>query len=494
MEELGTTFIKLGQLLSTRPDLLPPEYLNEFAKLQDAAPPIAPAVARERIEAELGQPLEKLFASFTAEPLAAASIGQAHAATLFDGAEVVVKVRRPGAVEQVEEDLEILHNLAVAASRHWDFAARYDLPGLVQEFVQTLRAELDYLCEGRNAERFAANFAGDPTVHIPRICWETTSSRVLTLERVRGTKISDAAALDAAGIDRHALARSGTEVILKMVFEDGFFHADLHPGNLFIEADGRFGLIDFGMVGALDETLQERLARLVYALSRQDYDELAAVLLELGVSQQRVDQRILRHDLERLIQPYYGHPLGEIKLGALLDQAFAIMRRHNLRLPPNLALLIKTIIVTEGLGLRLDPSFRLTTVLAPYAERLMLRQYAPPRVLKKLGQAGLDLARLGVEIPQQLRQLLGELERGGLEFGLRPESFEPLLRRLESLANRIVLGILASAFIIGLAVLLSVYHPPGWEHWAGAMFAVGFFFATLLGIYLAGSLLRSKRD
>jgi len=494
LEELGATFIKLGQFLSTRADLLPPEYQTELAKLQDSAPPFDSKTAKEMIEAELGQPTSALFASFDLEPLAAASIGQAHAATLRNGAEVIVKVRRPGVVEQVEEDLEILQNLASAMSRHWEFATLYDVEGLAQEFAQTLRSELNYLQEARNAESFARNFAGDPKVHIPRVYWEMTTSRALTLERIRGVKVSDLDSLEANGIDRSALAERGTEVILKMIFEDGFFHADLHPGNFFIESDGRFGLIDFGMVGSVDNRLQERLAGLLLALGGADYDQLVDALLEMGVATSRIDRDRLRRDLENLISPYHGRPLGEIALTPLLDDALAIVRRHRMRLPSNLALLLKTIIITEGLGARLDPGFYLLSVIEPYTNRLLLRLYSPARLMRKLKRAGLDMAWLGAEAPQQLRRLIGAIERNGFEFGMRPESFEPLIKRLERIANRIVLGILAAAFIVGLATLLSVYRPPGWENWAGVMFAVGFFFALALGIYLAWSFLRSGRD
>ncbi|HZS06827.1 MAG TPA: AarF/ABC1/UbiB kinase family protein [Blastocatellia bacterium] len=494
LEELGATFIKLGQFLSTRADLLPPEYQAELARLQDDAPPISSEVAQERIEAELGQPVSTLFASFDTEPLAAASIGQAHAATLPDGTEVVIKVRRPGVVEQVEEDLEILLNLASAMSRHWEFAQRFDVVGLAQEFAQTLRAELNYLQEAHNAERFAANFADDPLVHIPRVCWETTTSRVLTLERIRGTKVSDLAALDCHGIDRPALAVRGTQVILRMTLEHGFFHADLHPGNFFIEADGRFGLIDFGMVGTLDDGMQEHLAALVLALTHTNYDQLVDALLEMGVTRERVDRFALRRDLEHLVSPYMGRPLGEIELTPLLNEALEIMRNHRLILPPNLVLLVKTIIITEGLGVHLDPKFHLITVIGPYTDQLLLRQYSPARWVRKFGRAGKDLAWLGVEVPQQLRRLVGDIQRGGFEIGMRPQSFEPLITRLERLTNRIVLGILAAAFIVSLATLLSVYRPSGSEKWAGLMFAVGFFFAVVLGVYLAWSILRSGGD
>lgn len=491
MEELGTTFIKLGQLLSTRPDLLPPEYLLEFAKLQDDAPPFDSDVAIEVIESELSQSVETVFAHFDRKPMAAASIGQVHGARLQDGTEVIVKIRRPDVVEQVEEDLEILHNIAAAMNRRWEFAKRYDLLGLVQEFALTLRAELDYIREGQNAERFAANFVADNTIHIPRVYWETTTSRVLTQERIRGVKVSELTALDEFGIDRRELAKRGTQAILKMIFEDGFFHADLHPGNFFVEPGGVFGLVDFGMVGAVDEKTQDYLANLILALSRQDFDRLTESVLELEIVKHRVDRNELRRDLEHLVKPYFGLPIGEVKLTPLFNEAFAIIRRHRLHIPPHLALLVKTIIITEGIGTRLDPGFHLTEVITPYAEQLMLRLFSPRRLAKKLGQAGVDVARLGIEIPQQLRYILTEIERGGFEVGMKPGTFEPLITRLERLANRIVLGVIAAAFIVGLAVLLSVYRPPGWERWAGTMFAIGFFFAVLLGIYLAWSILRS---
>jgi ubiquinone biosynthesis protein len=493
LEELGATFIKVGQILSTRADLLPPEYQAELAKLQDAAPPVPPHVVEEMLVAELGRPIAEAFTTFDPAPLAAASIGQAHAATLADGTEVVVKVRRPGVVEQVEEDLEILENLAAAASRRSQLAEEYDLVGLAQEFAQTLRAELDYIREGRNAERFAANFAGDESVHIPRVFWEATTSRVLALERIRGVKIDDLAGLDAAGIDRRALAERAARIVLKMVFDDGLFHADPHPGNFFIEPEGRIGLIDFGMVGTVDARTQEQLVAMLLAVSRQDTGRLVDTLLELGVAQRRVDRDLLGRDLEHLVSRYYGRPLGEIALGPLLNDALAIVRRHHLQLPPNLALLLKTVVMDEGLGGRLDPAFRLTAVLAPYAERLLLRQYSPLLWARRLGQASLDMARLGVELPQQLRRIIGELERGSLEVGMRPAGFEPFVRRLERMTNRLVLGVLAAAFVNGLAVLMSVYRSPAWERWAGAFVAVGFAVAVGLGAYLAWSILRSGR-
>ncbi len=492
LEELGTTFIKLGQILSTRADLLPPEYLAELSKLQDAAPSVPFEALRKVLIAELGQPIENAFLHLEPEPVAAASIGQAHAGTLLDGTEVIVKIRRPGVVEQVHEDLEILKELATTASRHWEFADRYDLVGIVDEFSETLLAELDYIREGHNAERFAANFAGESRIHIPRVYWETTTSRVLTLERIRGTKINDLVSLDKQGIDRSDLAEFATDVVMRMVCEDGFFHADPHPGNFFIEPDGSIGLIDFGMVGILEERTQEHLADLLICIDHKDADRLVDVFLDLGVSKKRIDRDMFRRDIQHLLTNYWGLPLRELRISALLNDVFAIMRQHHLHLPSNLALLLKTVIMVEGLGVNLDPEFQLTSALEPYADRLVMRKYSPIRLARSLGQASLDLARLGVEMPQQLRRIVLAAENGSLQLGMRPEGFEPVLNRVEAIANRIVLGVIAAAFINGLAVLLSVYRPPGLERWAWAAFAFGFGCALLLGIYLAWSILRSR--
>lgn len=494
LEELGTTFIKLGQILSTRADLLPPDYLSELAKLQDSASPVPFAAIQETLIAELGQPIESVFADFDPEPLASASIGQAHSATLPNGTEVVVKIRRPGVVEQVNEDLEILKELAATAARHWEFADQYDLVGLVDEFSQTLRSELDYVREGHSAERFAANFASDPSIHIPRVFWETTTSRVLTLERIRGVKINDLSGLDAQGTDRRWLANYATNVVLKMVCEDGFFHADPHPGNFFIEQNGTIGLIDFGMVGVLDERTQGRLADLLIAISHQDADRLVDTFFELGVTRKLVDRALFRRDIEHLLATYWGLPLSELKVSALLNDCFAVMRQHHLHLPSNLALLLKTVIMIEGLGENLDPDFHFTATLAPYTERLVLREYSPLRWIRGLGRAGLDFARLGAEMPQQLRRIVSAAEDGNFQIGMHPEGFDPIINRLEKISNRIVLGVIAAAFINGLAVLVSVYKPPGWERWAWIVFAFGLLSALVLGVYLALSILRSQHD
>jgi ubiquinone biosynthesis protein len=326
------------------------------------------------------------------------------------------------------------------------------------------------------------------------VIWEATTSRVLTLERIRGIKINDLEGLDKQGTDRHWLARYATDIVLKMVCEDGIFHADPHPGNFYIEPNGAIGLIDFGMVGVLDERTQELLADLLIAISREDADRLVDVFLDLGVTKERIDRASIRRDIERLLSTYWDLPLGEVRVTALLNDVYSIMRRHRLHLPANLALLLKTVIMIEGLGVNLDPDFHFAKSLAPYTERLVLRQYSPLRWLRGLGRTSLDLAKFGAEVPERLRRIVSAAENGNLQIGMRPEGFDPVVDRLERIANRIVLGVIAAAFINGLAVLLSVYRPPGWEQWGWIVFAFGFLCALLLGVYLSWTILRSRHN
>ncbi len=371
IEDLGTTFVKLGQVLSTRGDLLPPEYQTELARLQDAAPPEPVSAIRRVIAAELGREVEEVFAFFDQEPLASASIGQAHAAITLEGAAVIVKVRRPAVVEEVECDLILLEQLAQRASRHWALARRYDVVGLTREFCSTLRAELDYRREADNAERFATAFADDPTVHIPTIFRQLSTSSVLTLERVWGMKVTDGTGLDEAGIDRAELAQRAATIQMKMVFEDGFFHADPHPGNLFIESDGRIGLIDFGMVGTVDTETKAGLVRVIGSLAMRDGDGLVDAFLGLGIAGAVVNRAVLRTDLLALTRTYLDRPLGEVSLSALLGDLLTVVRSHRLHLPANLALLVKMIAMSEGIGAQLDPHFRITEVLLPFAQQLL---------------------------------------------------------------------------------------------------------------------------
>lgn len=491
LEELGPTFVKLGQVLSTRPDLLPPVYVSELAKLQDSAPPVPAALIRDVIRRELGGTPEELFAAFDDEPLASASIGQAHAATLKDGTPVVVKVRRPGAVAQVQQDVEILQNLAERTARVWDLAREYDAVGLADEFAATIRAELDYLQEGRNAERFAQDFAGASDVLIPRVFWEHATSRVLTLERMYGMKVSDTEDLDAAGVDRQGLARRGADIVLKMVFEDRFFHADLHPGNLFVHDDGDIMLIDFGMVGVVEERMRGHLSDLFIALVRGEPEAMTSALIAVSGGGSAVDRDTLHADLRGFLSRYRLRSLRDARFARMMADLFAILRANRLRLPNQMALLFKVLLQIEGLALRLDPDFRLAEVLEPYV-RTLARERTDIRVfLRRAVRASADINELALEMPGVVRRVIERVDTTGVQVHIRAADIEPMVGRIERVGNRLVAGMISAALITGIGGIVSSERK--WRSWEGTLLGTGLGAIGGLGAYLAWTSRRRSR-
>jgi ubiquinone biosynthesis protein len=495
LQELGPTFIKLGQILSTRGDLLPQEYLDELALLQDSVAPIPEAEVRAVLAQELSRPLAEAFATFDMVPLASASIGQAHAATLPDGTEVVVKLRRPHVVEQMETDLQILLDLALRASRHWEMARYYDLLTVAQEFAQTLRNELDYLHEAQNIERIADNFADESDIHIPRVFWETTTSRMLTLERIYGIKFTDTQAIEAQRLDRSEIAHRAARLLLTMILDHGFFHADPHPGNVLIEPGGRIGLIDFGMAGEVDGAMRDLLLQLMISLARQDASRLADAVLDIGMTRTSVERNALRRDLQRLLLRYGNRALQDVKFGVMLADMLAVLRQHRLRLPPDLALLVKTLAMGEGLAARLDPTFNLMDVYLPLIEDLMRRQFDLGRWVRKVAFTALDAAQMGLEVPQQLRRVLSDIERGGFEVSLQPASYTPLLTRLESLVNRLILALFAVGLLLAAAILAGAARVSGrWDSVTILFILVSLLFTAGFGAWILLHLWQARRD
>lgn len=491
LEELGPTFIKLGQVLSTRPDILPPAYLSELSKLQSEAPQVPAQTIRSLITQELGASPEELFKTFSDTPLASASIGQAHAATMHDGTAVVVKVRRPGVVAQVQEDLEILNNLAKQASRNWAALADYNFEAIATDFSATLRAELDYLHEGSNAERFARNFANDSSIHIPKIYWETTTSRILTIERIYGHKIDDVEIMALPASERNALADLAARAVIKMIFEDGFFHADPHPGNLFVESSDCIALIDFGMAGEVGEELQSQLSNLLLAFSLNDPDRIARALVELSVNRPTTDRVALRQDVLRFMKLYQGRQLGQIEISPLITQILAILRNHHLQMPGEMAMLTKMIFMTEGMGVRLDPAFSLGTVIKPYAGKIAYSRALPRDLRRTLFHWGIEAADLGANLPDKLRRIFDVLD-DGIEVHLRSDELAPIMSRAERIGNRLVAGMIVAAFIRGLGDLTTADREK-LKTWQNTLVAGGVGAVTALGGYLAWTAKAQRR-
>jgi len=484
LEELGPTFIKLGQILSTRDDLLPPDYIAELALLRDRVPPIPAEQIIAEIERSFGRPLGELFATFDPNPLASASIGQVHAATLPTGTSVIVKVRKPGIAEMIEEDLALLREIAEFASRHSPLARDYDLVGLLDEFAWTIRSELDYRREGRNADRFRTLLVDRPDIVIPRVFWHRTTETVLTLRRIDGIPIDRIEELDRARIDRHALALQAARFVLDCVLVHGFFHADPHPGNFAVLPDGRLVVYDFGMVGRVDPFVRAELADALLAFIRNDFDAFIDSLGRLGIVRHEADRPALRRELQHLAERYYGLSLGEYRFGEVIADLSRLMRRWRLTLPPELSLLVKTLSMHEGVGQRLDPSFQPFLVAEPYVRRLLMQRYHPESWLPQVARMLEDSARQAVGFPRRIDRLLRRLEQAELEVTMHLAELPDATQRLSAMVNRLITAILLAAAAISFSLLLNVWHPEWLVRWIGPILFFG-----LLGIVAASLLL-----
>ena len=489
-EELGVTFIKLGQILSTRSDLLPPDFIAELSKLQDAVPP-EPIVAIEaQIARELGEYPATLFGSFDREPLGSASIGQVHAARLVSGEEVVVKIQRSGAEQLVDADIAVLMDLARLAQTRTTWGQTYDLTGMVEEFAYTLRGELDYVSEGRNAERIGRNFAQEASLRVPTIYWRYTTRRVLTMERIDGIKISDLAALEAAGIDRHELALTGVRIVLKMILEDGFFHADPHPGNFLIKPGPIIGLLDYGMVGRLDEQTRQNLLYLFLAIVDRDLNVVVDQLSALGVVGTASQFERLKRDIEHLISLYWDLPLKEVDVHRILEEFLATARRYRWTVPSHIALMSKTLSMHEGLARQLDPGFNVAEVLGPYARELAFRAFLPQHWGRRFLPAIRDLSQLAITLPRRADRLLAQVERGNVSINMRVQETEHVLDSLNRMVNRLILSILTAAFLLGIALLLQIYRASGIERIVRWLLGTGFAAVGGLGVWVIYAIFR----
>jgi len=491
-EELGPTFIKLAQILSSRPDLLPPDFIKELSKLQDSVPPFPFSEAKTLIETQLGRPLTDLFASIEETPVAAASLAQVHRARTASGQEVAVKVQRIGIEAIIETDIHILRDLAGLAERHLSESKYFEPVRLVDEFARTIRRELDFVREGRNIDRFRNYFAGTATVYIPGVHWDLTAPKVLTTEYVKGIKISDLERLEAAGLDRKTIAVNGVNLILKEIFELHFFHADPHPGNLFVLENNVIAPVDFGMTGVIDEEIANQMGGIFIAVVEKDADALINLLGTIGVTEELENRNTFKLELQDLMERYYGVPLQQLDTARIFEEILTIIRRYRLRLPADLAIMGRTLLVSEGVGKMLYPEFRIIDVAKPYARKLMLERFDPTKQLRELSKMAGETAALLKRLPSDLSEILLKTRKGGLAIGIEHLGLGRLISELDRSSNRISFAVVIAALIIGSSLIFRTGVGPTLFGYPVVGLA-GFLLASILGVWLLIGIMRSGR-
>ena len=492
MEELGPTFIKLGQLLSTRPDVLDTAYIDEFSKLQDKVPAVSFEEINAQIQRELGYPAEELFAEFSTKPLAAASIAQVHRGKLKSGEEVVFKVRRPGIVKIVETDIDVLMGLAYLIEQHVPTVALYDPVGLVKEFRRSIMRELNFTREGRTVDRFAVNFAESETVYTPKIFWDYTGDIVLTMEYVDGIKISALEELTAQGYDLKEIARRGADAFLKQVLDFGLFHADPHPGNVFILPDQVICMLDYGMVGRLGQDLKDQLIDLLQALLNRDVNRIISQLLYSGELTDDSDMKNLRRDLHDFIEDYYDIVLQDIKVGKLLTEFIEILTHHRIHFPADFMILAKALVIMEGVGRQLDPEFNMINHMRPYVNKLVFERFSPKNISEQAGRIVQAYSSLAKNLPQDIKEFVNRLNRNQFKIDLEHRGLEKLVTDLDRSSNRVSFAVVIGSLIVGSSLVMQIDKGPmilGFP----LLGLLGYSIAGFLGLWLAIGILRSGR-
>jgi len=492
LEELGPTYIKLGQVLSTRPDLIPVEFTEELSKLQDSVPPFSFADAEIIIQRELGAPSSDVFDHIDIEPAASASIGQVHRARLKNGEEAAVKIQRPGIRAVIEVDLEIMLHLATLAERHVEELALHKPVTIVEEFARTLEKEIDFRIEAVNIDRIAQGFLDDPTVYIPAVFQEFSTAGILTTEYVEGIKISNIDQLDAAGYDRRLLCSRGADIVLKQVFQHGFFHADPHPGNIFALPGNVICLLDFGMVGVVDRQTREMFVELVDSVVRRNESRTAQVLLQLTSWEQQPDLRQLERELSDFMGRHLYRPLKDIEVGKLLHDLLEIATRFQLRLPPDIFLMLKAISTVEAVGRMLDPDFDMIAKAAPFIEQVLMGRFKPQRLAEDVGDLAARMLKFLHQFPKDLLDLAGLLRQQKLSLQIKHDGLEKVLATHDQISNRISFSIVIAALIVGSALIVISKTPPLF-YGISLIGIIGFLAAALMGIWLLVAILRSGR-
>jgi len=493
LDELGPTFVKFGQLLSTRPDVVPPDIIAELRGLQDDVRSFPYADVERMVQEDLGQPIERLFTEFEEVPLAAASIGQVHRATLPNGRQVVVKVQRPNAPKQIDADLSLLYQAARLAKERIRALDFIDSNDIVDEFARSIRQELDYRLEGRNADAFHKDFAGHPHVAIPLVYWTYTRSRVLTLERLEGVQLADLDFEHWSLDQRRRLAYLITEAWMTMIFRNGFFHGDPHPANIMVLAPDRIGLVDFGLTGKLTDDDMTKLTRLFIDAASENIEMLPKRLGDLGVRYPKEREEQFVTELREMYYRYYGATLQEIDPIQVIREAFALIYTMNLRLPTRFVMLDKAIATLGSVGVELYPDFNVFEVAKPYARDLMLERFTPRRIAARARRESFKLGMYAAELPHQIHDTLEQVRDGQIEVGFVHKGLDDLLAKLDTLFNRLVIALIVTGGLIGSS-LIGIFAKTG-PHILGLhiVAAFGFFLSAVLGVWLLWGVVRSGR-
>lgn len=493
-EELGPTFIKLAQILSTRPDLVSPAYAREFAKLQDRVPARPFGEMEPVLTSALAVPYRQAFPEFDPAPIASASIGQVYRAKLADGKPVVVKIRKPGITRAVAEDKAILRDAVRRISRRKAWIKHYDIDGLLDEFFFVLNNELDYVHEGQNADRFRKMFEGDPSIFVPTVYWKYSSAKVLVMDEIVGIKVDELDRLPAGeGPDRQRLARIAVDMTFKQIFEYGFFHADPHPGNFVITGNDSLGIMDFGMFGYLDHRYREAFLVFTYEFIRGNTEGMMDALWNLGVTGTQAQRPTLRRELDHLLFRFRETSLGEIAAGDMLTELMAIAHRHQLSFPPDLAILFKVLGILEGVGSIIDPNLRLFDYSESYFKTRYKEIFSPENIVKRLGDNLFDLYKLGNKLPRRLSRLLQRAELGDLGVEFHNPQLENDIRKLYKAVDRIALSVMLSLFLIATGIFVLVGHFVGYDLYIVRLLLFFIIFTGLITFIVLISVWRQQR-
>ncbi len=494
LEELGPTFVKLGQLLSTRPDIVPEPYITELAKLQDTAPTLSTLIVHEVIEKEFGTPVSELYREFDETPVAAASLAQVHRAKLADGTPVIVKVQRPGIRDLVETDIEIMYRRARFVEGHWERARIYGLTDIVEEFATTIREELDFTREGRNTDRLRDILSRQKDVSVPMVHWELTTSRVLTLQEMQGTKITDIACRPPDGMNCKQIADRLVRAFLEQVFVDGFFHADPHPGNILVSDTGQIQLVDCGQVGRLDPGNKAAAIRMLMAFEQEDSRALADEVLDLGIAQEDVDVRRLTRGLSKVLRSYYSLPARSVNMGHLITKVLDVSADNKIRLPVVFAVLGKVFANVDGICRQLDPDFNFTETARGYVGKAVRTELKSEKALTELYSSLISLRNLLMALPEQIERIMRRAVEGSFRVEFKHLGLEDVGNSFHSSANRISIALIVAGAIVGSSIIAATGRGTG-GGWLGVptVGVLGYVVATVFGIWLIISIIRSGR-